>query len=238
MSISRFFCSMVRSKILPLTVLVVVFGGCGIHAADIFEPWERGLSDVELFLGTAEGGHQQAQALAGFGFGRGGSLGLSVSTDEGSATRLGLLVAVTVAAGKRTDLSLWGESGLAGASLEVELAHADWTAGVQVVHWREGVVPYGVLSLAGEEGVKLRLHPLAGMMVPLGRVELHLELSSQEPLGGAWPVHLAVGPNVHLTPWMEVLPELSLVREAGGTTHWAATVGFIVDPRHWTRPER
>jgi len=231
---SRGFYSLIRSVVLLLALASAVSGGRAAGAADIFEPWERGFSDVELFAGFGEGGHVQGQALAGMGFAPGGSLGLSVSMQEGEAARLGLLVAMTVAVGSATDLSFWAESGLAGASVEVELAHADWSAGFQLVHWRDGVTPYGSLAFAGEEGMEMRLHPLVGTMVPLGAVELHLELSSHEPVAGAWPLHLAVGPNLHLTPWCEVLPELSLVREAGGSFHWAATVGLIVDPRHWT----
>ncbi len=204
-----------------------------LQAADIFEPWEPGFTDVELFLGLGEGGDAQGQALVGFGFGRGGSLGLSISTQEGDAARFGLVVAMTRSLGDDTDLSLWAESGLAGRKLDVELAHTDWTAGFQLVHWRDGAVPYGSLSFVGEEGEDLRLHPLMGLMLPRGPLELHFELSSDQPEGGAWPVHLAIGPNVHLAPWIEILPEISVVRESGGGTHWAATVGVIVDPRHW-----
>jgi len=217
------------SVVLAALLLLPMVAG----AADIFEPWDRGFSDAEIFAGVAEGGTAAAQALAGFGLGRRVSLGLSMSTDEGESSRFGVFLGVTRDVGRNTDLSFWLQSALGVGTLDVELIHADWTAGCQLVHWREGMVPYGVLSVAGEEGENLRLHPLVGVMFPTGRLEIHLELSSDQPQCGAWPVHLAIGPNVHVKPWLEVLPEISFVRESGGEIHWVATVGVIVDPRHW-----
>jgi len=207
----------------------------GASAADIFEPWDRGFSDAELFAGVGEGGVAAGQALAGFGLGRRISLGVSVSSDEGESSCFGVFLGVTRDVGRNMDISFWLQSALGVGTLDVELIHADWTAGCQLVHWREGIVPYGVLSVAGEEGENLRLHPLAGVMLPRGRLEVHVELSSDQPRHGAWPVHVAVGPNVHVKPWLEVLPEISFVRESGGEVHWVATLGVIVDPRHWGR---
>ncbi|RMF86103.1 MAG: hypothetical protein D6739_03635, partial [Nitrospirae bacterium] len=127
---------------------------------------------------------------------------------------------------------LWLEAGVTGASQEAEAGRMTWAAGGELSVELAGWTPYLRLDRSVDGG-RASLHPLAGAMVPLagGRLELHLELSSEEPEGGPWPVHLAVGPNLHLSEAVELLPEVSVVREgATGESGWAVTVGVVVDP--------
>jgi hypothetical protein len=66
-------------------------------------------------------------------------------------------------------------------------------------------------------------------------LDLHVELSGEEPETGPWPVHLAIGPNVALTDGIELVPEVAVIRDRGpeSSTSMVFSVGVVVDPSPW-----
>jgi len=224
---------MVRLTVVGLvTVLALaVVSPPGVGAADLVEPWDPGFTDIELYGTAAEGGSSQWVTVAGFGAGHGLSLGLSF-VDEGSGSRSAGAIVMLTRRVRDSDLDIWLEAGWDVSAREVELGSVSWAGGGELSTDRGAWVPYARMTCSVDGGTA-RVHPLLGGMMPFfgGRLELHVELSTEEPDAGAWPIHLAVGPNVHLSAAVELLPELSLVHDrARGENSWALTLGVIVDP--------
>ena len=221
-----------RARAVCGLLIVAAFApGSVAAAADIIEPWAPGFSDLEVAVTagdqTGDGG---VAAVAGFGLGGGVSLGVTMATSNGGSSRGGLVAILTGRLGGRSDLDVWAETGIRSAVREAEVGRVDWALGAAwSLRAGGGVQPYARISRA--DGGTVAWHPLAGVMVPLGRVELHLELSSESPETGPWPVHVAVGPNLKLAPAVELQTELSLIDgRAGAGTHWAVAVAIVIDP--------
>jgi len=212
-------------------VLFLLVATATASGADLIEPWSPGFSDLELFVRAGSRGDDLGSfATAGFGLGGGVSVGVTLSEDNAGPARGGLVAMLSRALGSRTDVDLWVETGMSSSHPEAELGRLDWAVGTEWSYRAGSCVPYLRLSRL-DAGAGDRFHGLLGLMVPAGAVELHLELSSEEPDGGPWPVHLAIGPNFLLRPEVEVQPELSIIRDRGtGETTWVVTVGMVVDP--------
>lgn len=222
---------MVRTTVVSLVTMLAVASAAAVGAADLVEPWDPGFTDLELYGMVAEGGSRQWVTVAGFGAGRGLSLGLSFVEEESGSRSAGAIVMLTRRI-RDFDLDIWLEAGWDVSAREVELGSVNWAGGGELSTDRGAWVPYTRLSCSVEDG-EARVHPLLGAMMPFfdHRLELHVELSSDEPDAGAWPVHLAVGPNFHVSSAVELVPELSLVHDrARGENSWAVTLGVIVDP--------
>jgi hypothetical protein len=223
--------SLLRNLIRVLVTVAVATAVCGVaRAADIIEPWDPGFSNLELFAVTGDQpGDSGFVSVVGFGIGRGYSLGATLESQGDGTRRSGLIAMASCPLTSRSDLDLWLESGVQSPQADAELRTLDWGLGAQ---WRlrlPSCTPYLRASRGG--GGEVCWHFLAGVMIPVGEVELHLELSSEEPDGGPWPVHLAVGPNVCLASDVELQPELSLIRDRGtGYTHWSASVCVVLNP--------
>ncbi len=218
---------------LTLCFLLAVSVALPARAADLIEPWERGFSNVEFFTArTSSAPRTQLNGLIGFGLPGGLSLGTAVSSDSDGTTRLGLVGYYTFALGSLQELDLFAELGKSDTP-EAELNdEGDWLAGLEWSRRGRAATLYMRSSHFGGDGDH-GWHPLLGLMLPYGeRLELHMELSSESPDEGSWPVHLAVGPNVRLTDRVEFLPELSLVhhRQDDGSD-WRFSFGFVIDPR-------
>lgn len=203
-------------------------------AADVVEPWGEGLSNVELF-GTVGEGLERAESTAAVGLGLPGgfSVGLTLAAATGTPAEAGFVLVYSRSLGRLGELDLWGE--VLPVGQEVELLGARRALGMEWSGSTRGGVPYARLTLT-DDGEARHLHPLLGWMLPVGdRMELHLELSGEEPDAGSWPLHLAVGPNWRLSPAVELLPELSMVWQpdngdgAGGASFFF-TLGICLDP--------
>ncbi len=217
-------------RIVPLVLAVAVALPAG--AADLVEPWDPGFTDLELWVSVGEGAEVESTLVAGFGLGNGLSVGASLSGDADGARRLGGICMLTLEGGRGTALDLWAEGGVRALWREAELGSADWSLGTELSRDLGRWIPYLRLT-RWLEGGDASLHPLAGAVFPYlnHRLELHLEISSEEPESGPWPFHLAIGPNFHVNECVEVLPELSLIRDRGaGETHVVFTVGLVLDP--------
>lgn len=215
--------------ILPLLVALLVTA-LPAAAADVVEPWSEGLSNLEVF--TTFGGDGPASTGAvGMGLPAGFSLGVTLAAAEGEALEAGMMLMWTRSLGRLGELDLWGEYLPVGQ--EVELLGAQRALGVEWSGSAGGTVPYIRLSMA-DDGEERHVHPLVGWMFPTpGNVELHVELSSEEPAGGSWPLHLAVGPNWSPGRGLEVLPEVSVIWQPDGgrdETRVFFTVGICFDP--------
>ena len=230
---------MLRSLIRGLVTAAMAASLCGIAwGADIIEPWDPGFSNFELFAVTGDQpGDSVFVSVGGFGLGRGFSIGATVEGHLDGSRRSGLVAMASCSLSPRCDLDLWLESGVQSPQADAELRTLDWGLGAQ---WRlrlPSCTPYLRASRGGDG--QIYWHLLAGVMVPVGEVELHLELSSEEPDAGPWAVHLAVGPNVCLAPDIELQPELSLVRDRrSGDTQWSASVGVVLNPAGMVRRRR
>jgi hypothetical protein len=210
--------------LLPVLVPVVT------PAADLVEPWERGVSNAEIHFSFGDGSADTAAALLGMGLPAGFSLGAAITEAEDGAAGWGLIGMFTRRFGA-FEMDLVGELGRHRASHEAE-THGDWLAGTEWSFHRYRLVPYVRATAVGdpESG---GYHGLVGLMAPVTKhLELHVELASEAPLGGSWPLHLAVGPNILLPGGVEILPEISMVRDrATGATDWLFTVGLIFNPQ-------
>lgn len=227
--------------VLPLLLAVLSAGlasAPAVRAADLVEPWAPGLTNTELFFTTGESAADRELAgLVGFGIGPHLSLGLSyaapVDGDGG-----GLILLYTRPLGRWGEVDAWGELQVQTASMEAELGAAERAFGFEwsaPARWSAKAQPYVRLSAARSEGAT-RWHPLIGLRIPAGRrLDLHVELSGEEPDAGPWPVHLAVGPNLPLSDWFEVIPEVAVIEErgAGGESSVVFSLGVVVDPSRW-----
>lgn len=201
-----------------------------VGAADLVAPWDPGWSNLEVYLAVEEGSATTASGVVGYGAGRGVSLGVSFVEGEDDGDDVGLIAVLTRPLGRAVEADLWLEIGQRLRPREAELTSACVTAGVELSRLGPGAVPYLRLSAARDEGTTT-VHPLLGVMLPLReRLELHLELSSEEPEDGPWPVHVAIGPNVLLGRSAKLVPELSWIRVGDGGSVWGVSVGIVFDP--------
>ncbi len=221
--------------VVPAAGALLALGALPLAAADLIEPWEPGLSDLELSQSwDDESGWGETAAVIGFGAGAGLSLGLAATRGDDRATRFGAVAVLTLprAPGDRHELDLWLETGVVvSSSIDLEQRDTELTFGGEWSYdTTAGSVPYARLSLSHDGTTQW--HALAGLMIPAGeRLALHVELSSEEPDAGPWPLHLAVGPNLCLHDGIELVPELSLIREGGtGATRVVLMLGLVVDP--------
>jgi len=136
------------------------------------------------------------------------------------------------------ELDLWGELQMQTATMEAELGAADRAVGFEwsaPSRWSRGVQTYVRFS-AARSGGATHLHPLVGFRIATRTlVDLHVELSGEEPDSGPWPLHLAIGPNLPLNGWLEVVPEIAVIddRAPGGETTVAFSLGVVTDPSAW-----
>ncbi len=220
------------ARFLSLMVVVLLTGSGRVTGADLMEPLDRGFSEVDLFwFGGDERFDAGSQLTAGFGLPCGFSLWVGGEYVNGGPLQGGLNLMWTSELAPAMDLDLWVEAGIRSTRPEAELGQANWTLACEWSLEAGGVTPYLRLGRS-DDGSRDWIHMLGGVEIPLGCVDLHVELSSEEPPGGPWPWHAAVGPNVFLASWVEMQPEISVVRDRStGESHWAASLGFVVDPR-------
>ncbi len=213
-----------------LALLVGLAGYAGrLGAADLIEPADSGFSEVDVAVFAGDSAFDSGgQLYAGFGLGQGLSVWVGGDILNGGPVRGGANVMVTRTLARGMDLDLWLDLGVHSATHEAEIGRTDWSLGSE---WSVVVglaTPYLRLDWYGDGGDHT-VHLLSGIVVPVGALEVHVELSSEEPDGGAWPVHLAVGPNVWVSRRVELQPELSILSDPGsGGTHWAVSLGLIV----------
>jgi len=197
--------------------------------ADLIEPWAPGFSDIEFYAGGTRGeGLTAASLVLGYGAPHGFSLGLLGTHFPDDADEVGIVAIWTTDLGDTRDLDLWIltappiERELQGAGISWEFGF-EWSVAMQ-----SGAVWYLRPSLVRQSS-DWYSHPLVGLMIPLEPVELHIEISSEEPEGGRWPVHLAVGPNVLLSDTVELIPEFSVIDDrVHSELVWEASIGVIV----------
>ena len=210
-------------------VLMFVLSGFivpGLRAADLIEEWAPGLSDLEFYWGgSLEDGGTDSTMVLGYGAGAGFSLGLLISHAGSEADHAG---AVAIWSSPKGSVDFWV---LTTPSIEREIASSgiswefgmEWSgkcAGANVVYFR----PSRLFDDSGGHW-----HPLVGLMVPLSPIELHFELSSEEPEEGSWPLHLAVGPNFAVSGAVEIIPEISWINEGHDLkSHWEWSLGVII----------
>lgn len=216
------------ARLLRTSLLLALLAVRPGSAADLIEPWDPGFSDLELFVGHGRGGESIGGTVLGFGLGHGLSLGLTLSGGDvpGEA---GLILAWSHELGRLGALDLLGFAQT--ETREAELDRLGRAVGFEWSAPAGGVQPYLRATLLWEEGERF-VHPLLGLRVPAGRVDLHLELSSRQPAPDEpWPVHLGVGPNFRLPGGSELLPELSLIwNRAEDRLEPALTVVWITNP--------
>jgi hypothetical protein len=183
-----------------------------------------------MLLSDAGGADRVASALAGWGLTDRISLGATGSIIDGSVERAGLVALFTFPLGGGLEADLCAEAGRSRA--EGEPARPDWLLASEWSRPVGRVVPYARLSAFGDGEID-GIGRLAGVMLPLGeRLELHVEAFSAVVGDESRPRALAVGPNVRLTPEIEILPEIAYLRDdATGETRWQLSVGLVLDPR-------
>ncbi len=197
------------------------------------EPLDRGFSEVSVFwFGGDERFDAGAQLAAGFGLPGGFSFWAGADHVNGGTTGGGFNIMWTGGLAEGVEVDLWVEVGIRSTRPEAELGQADWTMASEWSYRAGGVTPY-FRAGRSDDGGHDWIHLLAGLAISLGCVDLHVEISSEEPPGGPWPLHVAVGPNLCMGDWLEVQPELSVVRDrSSGEHHWSASLGFVVNPHH------
>jgi hypothetical protein len=205
---------------------LAVVGPAG--AADLIEPWAPGPSDLELFVQLEPDARPVTSSLLGFGLGGGLSAGISLASGE-DPSDLGVVLFWSRSLGRFGELDLFAEA--SAAAREVELDELGTSYGFE---WSApGAGPRAYVRLHAADGdTGWRFHPLLGWNLPLGRCDLHLEASSEQPAAGdRWPIHLAIGPNFALGADAELVPELSILHDRGaGTTEIALSVGVVTSP--------
>lgn len=210
-------------------VLSILTVAAPIGAADLIEPWAPGWSDLELFTTWEEGGRPNGSTTLGIGLDGGFSVGFSLAGGADPAD-VGLILVWSRDLGRRGELDLFAEANAATHEVELDgLGRSygcEWSAPPTRPHR-----PYLRLTATRHDD-GYRWHPLLGWNLPAGRLDLHLELSSEQPEpGGRWPLHLAIGPNLALTDEIELLPELSLLYDrATGELEPALTLGVVTTP--------
>lgn len=204
------------------------------HSADLVAAWDRGWSDLELYVSANSHEATTLSTVLGFGLASGLSIGLSFVEGEDDGDDIGLIAVVTRPIGRDLEIDAWIELGQRLRPREAELTSACLTAGLELSRRLQYAVHYLRLSGSRDDGVT-SLHPLVGVMIPFERmVELHVELSSEQPEEGPWPLHVVVGPNVRLGHGAKLLPELSWIRFGKGESAWGASLGIVLDPsRLW-----
>ncbi len=220
-----------RSRFLPAAAAALV--PLAAAGADLVDPWAPGLSNLELHVSHSEGDRQPTvSGVLGFGVGGWLSLGVLLVNGPDDGRGVGLVAVATRSWAGGHALDVWAEVGQRLVPREAELGRACATAGAEWSLAREPATPYLRVSVSRESAVTT-MHPLVGARVRVAsRVELHLELSSEEPEGGPWPLHLAVGPNLLLGRTVKVVPEVSYVRDRNrGDGTWSFSLGVVVDPR-------
>lgn len=224
---------------ISVLALLLIPGGLA-EAADLIEPWEPGVSNLEFFLlRTGPGQETAATALLGGGLGGGVSLGAALQTQTDSRARAMLTGFVTRSLGRGAELDLFAELGRQTVSgPEGPERRVDWMLGSEWSLPVGRVVPYTRWALASRQA--RTVHALAGVLLPLrGDLELHVELEAVVSGAARGPERLSVGPNLRLSPTVELLPEVSVLQDPGaGERHWAVMIGLVMDPRRLARPGR
>ena len=217
------------------TVWALGTGAGAAGAADLVEPWAPGFTNFELHVAGERPAAGSLASVVGIGVGGGLSLGVGAAVgDDLSETGLVLLYARGL--DRFGELDLWAEAvRSAGGGAGEETATSvgcEWSRAVGPA------VPYARL-VGTRTGGETTVEPLLGLMVPWRRVELHLELSATAFEGGAWPVRLAVGPNLPLPDGMELVPEVALEWDPAAADLGASFgVGIVVDPTSLARGTR
>ncbi|MFZ5786813.1 MAG: hypothetical protein ACOY3Y_10260 [Acidobacteriota bacterium] len=219
---------------LPIAAAVACLPWCATAtAADLVQPWAPGLSELEVFV-THENGQDEPQwsALVGGMLVPGLSVGVAFQYADGRTSRLGAVAIWTTEFSSRTSVDVWGEVGLDRTPVEAELGAVSFAAGAEWSRDLGGAIPYSRASYTVDDDVG-SAHTLLGLKIPIGSlVELHIEASSREPEFGPWPLHLAVGPNIVLSPTLKLLPEVSWIHDrAASESTWVLTFGVCMDPR-------
>lgn len=211
-----------------MLLLALTVGVAPGKSADLVEPWARGFSDLELFVGHGRGGESVGGTTLGFGLGRAFSAGLTLSGGDVPA-EIGLVLAWNRELGRYGSLDLLGFAQT--ETREAELDRIGRAVGFEWSAPAGGAQPYLRTTLLWEEGERF-LHPLVGLRLPTRRIDLHFELSSRQPVAGEpWPLHLAIGPNVIVRGGSELLPELSVIwNRAEDRFELAASLLWITDP--------
>jgi hypothetical protein len=202
-------------------------------AADLVEPWAPGLSELEIYLSSdITQDELQWSSLIGGAVLPALSVGVAFQNVGGRTSRVGAVAVWTTRVSRRTSIDVWGEVGLDRTPVEAELGSVSFAVGTEWSRDLGGVTPYSRLSYTVDEDMN-SAHTLLGLKVPIGSLlELHLEASSLEPETGPWPIHLALGPNLVLSPRLKILPEVSWIRDrATSEAAWVLTLGVCMDPR-------
>jgi len=197
-----------------------------LRAADLIEAWDPGLTDLELYCGgDSRNELGNIATILGYGAGGGFSLGLLFNHYNQDTDQAGFLA---IWSSRDGNLDFWV---LTAPAIEREIISSG-------ISWEFGMEWSRDLNRAGTFYVRpSRLfdkgsghwHPLVGIMYPLPPIELHIEISSEEPETGVWPVHIAVGPNFRLSRSIEIIPEISFIDEqlaTGGRWEWS--LGMII----------
>jgi len=198
----------------------------GIEAADLIEPWGSGFSDIEFYAGgNLHGAFDDSAAVFGFGAPHGFSIGLLFNHYQEGVDEIG---AVAIWTNPAANLDFWFS---AATSLEKEEEPGDisWDLGME---WSRELLPGSIVYFRPSyiyDGSRGRVHPLLGVMRKISIVELHLEISSEDPEHGPWPLQLALGPNFSLSKSIEILPEFSWTWDRSRHERdLAFTLGFIL----------
>lgn len=216
---------------LALFAVIILLTPSFACAADLVQPWAKGLSNLELYLSAEQGQRREVSLLLGGGLTPALSLGVFAVAGEAQRT-VGALALYSFSLRPGIEMDVWLEVGGAFLPREAEQREACLTGGVEASWSQPWGIPYARLT-ASREGREQTVHPLLGVQVPAGdRWRLHWELSSEKVSGQPWPLHLAFGPNLVLGESAMLLTEVAYVRPGGGGAGvWSALVGVIVDPR-------
>jgi hypothetical protein len=192
-------------------------------AADLIEPWPVGLSNFELAVAAPPGGTPSASSVVGFGLLERLSLGFLFAAAEREETGARILLLYSQSLGGKGELDAWCEADLAEPS-------ADPACGVEWSAAAGRLVPYARFTLARSEGSTAAV-PMLGMMLPLSqnKLQLHLELSSEDAEFGERPWRVALGPNWAFTSRIELLPEVSWIYQRDGGSGLEIGLGVAID---------
>lgn len=183
-------------------ILIATLSAAPLAAADLVEPWARGLSNLEVaFAGASGGDLGTGSILVGAGLTDRVSVGLS-ATGGSAETRFGALLLYSQPLGRLGEVDAWCETPL-------DSSPASLGCGFEWSRSRSLLVPYARLSFDWEAPSD-SLTTLAGLMVPVSEaLGLHLELSLEAAETVRRPLRFAVGPNWQISPRLEVIPELA-----------------------------
>jgi hypothetical protein len=200
-------------------------GPSAAPAADLIEPFDPGFTDLELYwAGDLAADERGASGLIGFGLGHGLSLGVGMSGAAGDVGTTSVSLVYSRSLGRGGELDAWFARGISGDGA------GDLEAGVEWSRDFAGTVPYARLAWRREDAAGAAF--VLGLALDRRRVDLHFELAAERDPEGAWPLRLAVGPNVRFGAGAEAIPELALVRDpATGDLVAEVSLGIVLCPR-------